>query len=272
MACRKFVDVFQKSKGVIIGMVHLRALPGTPKNNLCVTQICDIALKEAEIYINAGLDGIMIENMHDVPYKKNNLIGPEITAAMATVGSKLRTNFSEIPIGVQILTAANQEALAVAKCCDLDFMRAEGFVFSHIGDEGIIDSCAGSLLRYRKQLNAENVLVFADVKKKHSSHAITSDTSVAETSQAAEFFLADGVIITGSQTGVSADPLQLQDVQNQVEIPVLVGSGVSVENIENFIRCSALVIGSHFKVGGFWGNDVDVHRVEDFMNRVRQLV
>lgn len=49
----------------------------------------------------------------------------------------------------------------------LDFIRAEGFVFSHVADEGIINACAGNLLRYRKQVGAENIQIFADIKKKH---------------------------------------------------------------------------------------------------------
>ncbi|XP_078493393.1 uncharacterized protein F13E9.13, mitochondrial-like [Ciona intestinalis] len=271
MASRKFVDVFKKTNGVIIGMLHLPALPGTPKSTMSVSKICDVVLKEAEIYTRAGLDGIMIENMHDVPYIRSNLIGPEVTAAMATVGSKLRTCFPEIPTGVQVLTAANKEALAIAKCCNLDFIRAEGFVFSHIGDEGFIDSCSGSLLRYRKQIEADHVLVFTDIKKKHSSHSITSDTGIAETSRAAEFFLSDGVIVTGNETGSSTDLNQIKDVQDEVGIPVLVGSGVTADNVSNYINTSALIVGSHFKVGGFWSNPVDANLVQKFMKKVREM-
>lgn len=57
--------------------------------------------------------------------------------------------------------------MAVAQASNFQFIRAEGFVFSHIADEGFTDACAGPLLRYRKRINAENVLVLADVKKKH---------------------------------------------------------------------------------------------------------
>ena len=46
---------------------------------------------------------------------------------------------------------------------------------------------------------------FTDIKKKHSSHAITADVSIAETGHAAEFFLSDGVIVTGVSTGTEAD-------------------------------------------------------------------
>lgn len=58
----------------------------------------------------------MIENMHDIPYVKESEIGPEVVAAMTTVASSLRDAFPEIPMGIQILTAANKQALAVAKC------------------------------------------------------------------------------------------------------------------------------------------------------------
>ena len=42
-----------------------------------------------------------------------------------------------------------------------------------------------------------------------SSHALTSDVSIEETARAAEFFLSDGLIITGAATGLEADPNEL---------------------------------------------------------------
>lgn len=42
------------------------------------------------------------------------------------------------------------------------------------------------------------------VKILFSAHSITSDVSLAETAQAAEFFLADGLIVTGNATGDAA--------------------------------------------------------------------
>jgi predicted TIM-barrel enzyme len=45
------------------------------------------------------------------------------------------------------------------------YIRAEGFVFSHVADEGLMNACAGQLLRYRKQLGIEEkVAVFTDIK------------------------------------------------------------------------------------------------------------
>eukprot|EP00126_Sphaerothecum_destruens_P000557 Sdes_comp10676_c0_seq2m2368 len=125
--------------------------------------------------------------MHDLPYKKTP-VGPEIVAAMAIISEKVKSVANHLPVGLQILAAANQEAIAVAHAANLQFIRAEGFVFSHVADEGIIQACAADLLRYRKSIGAENLLVMADIKKKHSSHAITSDISIGSTAKACEFF------------------------------------------------------------------------------------
>jgi len=106
--------------------------------------------------------------MHDVPYAKSHELQPETTAIMTRVCAEVkRVVGSQIPCGVQILAGGNLEAVAVAQAANLQFIRAEGFVFGHVGDEGYHDSCAGKLLRYRRQIGADDVMIFTDIKKKH---------------------------------------------------------------------------------------------------------
>lgn len=66
-----------------------------------------------------------------------------------------------------VSAGANREALAVAQASGAEFIRAEGFVFSHVGDEGWMDSCAGQLLRHRRAIGAEEVMIWTDINKKH---------------------------------------------------------------------------------------------------------
>jgi hypothetical protein len=68
---------------------------------------------------------------------------------MAVVGSEVRRGVS-LPLGIQVLAGANLWAIAVAHACSASFVRVEGFVFAHVADEGLIESTAGSLLRYRR--------------------------------------------------------------------------------------------------------------------------
>ncbi|MCU4174495.1 BtpA/SgcQ family protein [Carboxylicivirga sp. N1Y90] len=263
------MDLFDKNKW-IIAMVHVGALPGTPNNRLSISDIVANALADADVYVEAGVDAIMIENMHDVPYLNGN-VGPEIVASMTVVANQLRAMYN-LPIGIQILAGANKEALAVAKACNLDFIRAEGFVFSHIADEGLMNACAGELMRYRKMIDATNVKVLADIKKKHSSHAITSDVSLLESAEAASFFLSDGVIITGASTGCEVDENELVELGMNKNFPIILGSGITKENISNYWhKANAFIVGSHFKMDGKWEKEVDAKRVSEFMDEVNRL-
>src|SRR5262245_10141661 len=239
----------------LIGMVHVQALPGTPRAAASVESIAEAAVAEAREYQSAGFHGIGIENMHDRPYLKG-AVGPEIVAAMTVVGREIRRAVS-LPVGVQVLAGANREALAVALAAGASFVRVEGFVFAHVADEGLIEASAGALLRYRRQIGAEGVAVFADVKKKHSAHAITADVSIAETAHAAEFFLADGLVVTGAATGLPADAREVRAVWDAVEVPVLVGSGITPANLAEYAAADAFIVGSSVKQGGHWSNTID---------------
>ncbi|KAJ1082674.1 hypothetical protein NDU88_002839 [Pleurodeles waltl] len=268
-AAMKFFQLFGKAKPAVIGMVHAQAIPGSPRSRLPISRIVEDACVDAEIYENAGVDGLIVENMHDVPYSLS--IGPEVTATMAVTCAAVRQTCPRLPLGIQILSCANQQAMAVALAAGLDFIRAEGFIFSHVADEGLVNACAGDLLRYRRHIGAEHVQIFADIKKKHSAHALTADVSVSETAKAAEFFLADGIILTGAATGIQANPEEVKEARHAVRIPVLVGSGVTLENIEDYVNADALIIGSYFKEGGHWAGKVDPDRVKTFMDKVKQL-
>ena len=254
----------------IIGVIHIQALPGTPNARLEPQQILDHALEEAEIYKKSGIDGVIIENMHDIPYLKED-VGPEIVSMMTLIGHEVK-KLTELPCGVQVLAAANRQALAVAQAANLDFIRAEGFVYGHLADEGYIDANAGALLRYRKQIGADHIAVFTDVKKKHSSHALTSDVDIVETAKIAEFFLSDGVIVSGRLTAEPADVNEVTAVKQKIKIPVLIGSGITIDNVDKYISiCDACIVGSHFKKDGQWDQPLSQEKIQRFMDKVESL-
>lgn len=61
------------------------------------------------------------------------------------------------------------------------------------------------------------------------------------------------------------------EVSQSVRIPVLIGSGVTYENVEHYLDASAMIVGSHFKLGGHWANEVDPQQVRRFMGKIREL-
>jgi membrane complex biogenesis BtpA family protein len=254
----------------VIGMIHLAALPGTSASELRLAEIEKRAVREAKLLRDAGVHGLMIENMHDTPYLRGS-VGPEIVAAMAIIARAVKQT-ARLPCGVQILAGANLEAMAVAHAAGLDFIRAEGFAFAHVADEGFIQSSAAELLRFRGRIGAQDVQVWADVKKKHSSHAITADVDIGETAHAVEFMRGDAVIVTGTVTGDAPAQSDLLAVKKKTRLPVYLGSGVTSANLEMFFAdADGFIVGSEFKRGGHWAEPVDKKRVERFMAAHRRL-
>jgi len=236
-------------------MVHVGALPGTPASRETLRELVARAVAECAVCRDAGVHGVALENMHDVPYLRGG-VGPEITAAMTVLALAVK-EASGLPCGVQILAGANHEALAVAHAAGLDFVRVEGFAYAHVADEGIIESSAASLLRFRRQIGAERVQVWADVKKKHASHALTA-VSIGEAAGAAEFMRADAVIVTGSSTGERPSRPDIDDVRGRCRLPLYLGSGITPENLPEYYACAdGFIVGSALKVDGRWHGAVD---------------
>jgi len=257
-------DALFTSAKPVIAMIHLGALPGTPAHGLSLADIEKQALHEAKIFRAAGVHGLMLENMHDTPYLRGR-VGPEIVASMAIIARAVK-QASRLPCGIQILAGANVEAMAVAHAAGLDFIRAEGFAFAHVADEGIIQSSAAELLRFRRMIGADHVQVWTDVKKKHSSHAITADVDIGETAHAVEFMRGDAVIVTGVATGDAPQSADVLTVKKKTRLPVYLGSGVTAGNLKSFFAAAdGFIVGSEFKQGGHWSRAVDAARVEKFM-------
>ncbi|MFK7959309.1 MAG: BtpA/SgcQ family protein [Phycisphaerales bacterium] len=273
----------------LIGMVHAGALPGTPRSRRAVRDLAAAAAREATDLATAGFDGIIIENMHDVPYLRRT-VGPEITAAMTCIVGAVRSAV-DVSLGVQILAGANDAAMAVAHAAGAQFIRAEGFTFAAVADEGLLEEAdAGPLLRYRRAIGADPIGILADVRKKHSAHAITADIDMAEAIHAAVFAGADGMIVTGPSTARPADPGELADAiaaaadhageagasaapgdRPAAAPPILVGSGVTAASAPGLLAAGThgLIVGSSIKAGGDWRRPVDPERAAAFVAACR---
>ena len=129
---------------------------------------------------------------------------------------------------------------------------------------------AARALRYRAHIGAKDVAIFADAHVKHGAHAIVADRSVPELVRDVEFFDADAVIATGQRTGDAATTEEIDTIRSATSLPVLVGSGVSLANIDTILpRVDAAIVASSLKEGGVWWNRVDKARVAAFMAEAR---
>ncbi len=243
----------------LIGMVHLEPLPGSPRWSGEMAALLAAAVRDAEALLEGGCDALIVENMGDLPYLRGR-VDPETVAAMALAVDRVRQVAGATPVGLQLLAAANREALGVAVACGARFLRVEGFAYAHVADEGWIEACAADLLRARRALGAD-VAVWADIQKKHSAHAVTADLDLGQWAHGAAFCGADCVIVTGEATGAST-PAASVTAARAGGLPVAVGSGVTPADAAALgAVADGLIVGSALKVDGRWRNPVDVDRV-----------
>lgn len=251
--------LFGLDRCALVGMVHLLPMPGSPAYAGSVAGVLRRAAQDAEALAAGGCDAIIVENMGDLPHLVGTAL-PETIATMALATSEVVR--LGLPVGVQVLAAANREALGVAAASGASFIRVEAFAWAHVADEGWIDACAGPLLRARRALGVD-VAVWADVQKKHAAHAVTADLPLVELARGTAFCGADVLIVTGLATG---RPTSAEDVREAARagLPVAVGSGVTPADAPILVRdASALIVGSWLKRDGDWRNPVDPARVRE---------
>lgn len=248
----------------LAAMIAVLPLPGAPLYDGDHQKVMDQALADLEVYKKAGVDSILFENDHDLPYIQPPLDEKGITL-MTKIVKKARERFDG-PIGIQMLEAANITSLEIAAAADLDYIRVEAFVFAHVGGSGIINGSAGKILRRRKELHAEHIKIFADVKKKHGSHSLTIDLDIKDEIMQAELFMADGVIVTSQFTGINPDKDDLRKAKSATKLPVLIGSGMTAENISAYLPLAdGFIVGSYFRREGKFLEALEPERLHEFM-------
>jgi membrane complex biogenesis BtpA family protein len=266
-------EIFPNKKPVI-GMVHLRALPGAPLYDpilMGIDRITKIAVNEAKILEASGVDGLQIENIWDFPYLKGGTIGYETVAAMAAIAVKVKEAVS-IPIGVNCHLNAALESMAVATAVGAKWIRVFEYVNAYVSHAGIIEGIGAELARYRSNLKADNIKMFCDVNVKHGSHFIVSDRSIIEQAHDAVNEGAEALIVTGFETGIAPSSDNVKDFADNVNKAILIGSGVTQDNVKDLLKyADGLIVGSYFKKDNNWKNEIEAQKVVRFMKEVERI-
>jgi membrane complex biogenesis BtpA family protein len=264
------VKIFGRPRGVVIGVVHCPAFPGAPRyDGRNAEALYAAALADALAYAQGGVNGLIVENHGDVPFSKPGDIGHETSAFMAVTAERIARE-TGLPIGINVLANAAIPALAIAAASGAAFVRVNQWANAYVANEGIIEGEAARALRYRAQLRADGVRVFADAHVKHGAHAIVADRALEELVRDVEFFDADAIIATGQRTGDAASLDYLRQIRAATHLPLLVGSGCTEGNVAEILSVvDAVIVASSLKVGGVWWNPVDEAKVRQFMLAAR---
>jgi len=224
-------------KRAIFGMVHLEPLPGAPLFAGSIDAVIAAAIADANAL--ATCDGIVFENFGDRPFRKH--AGAETIAAMTRVIAEVKPR---LPFGVNVLRNDAHSALAIAAATGAAFIRINVHTGTMATDQGLIEGEAAETLRFRASL-APDVLIFADYLVKHA-------TPVGEHSarDLRDRGLADAIIISGAETGLPADARRLAEVRKQIDAPILIGSGITADNADDYPDADGAIVGTSLKSGG----------------------
>jgi membrane complex biogenesis BtpA family protein len=267
---RSLADLFPAPKPVI-GMVHLWPLPGAPGyTGYGMQVIVEHALRDAEALVQGGVDGLVVENMWDLPYYVGNDVKPEAMTAQAVAAAEVVNSFP-VPVGINVIHNGGVVCLAIAVAAGARFIRVCILTGARVWDTGEFDhGCAAELMRKRKELAADGIHIFADVDKKHSVPfpGIDLQTHIQWT----EFYGADALIVSGKFTGNAPDVEKVREAKRLATRPVLIGSGCSAENAAAFLQyADGIIVGTSLKRDGVMENAVDAARVSALMEKVRAV-
>jgi membrane complex biogenesis BtpA family protein len=270
----QLVDLFNVIKPVI-GMLHVPALPGSPRNTLALNAIVDWVLRDAEALAAGGIDGMILENFGDVPFYPGQ-VPPHTIAFLTVLGREVRQlgrlgrlgRRFDRPLGINVLRNDAASAVAIAAAVGAEFIRVNIHTGARLTDQGLIEGMAHETLRYRKLLGCD-VKIFADVDVKHSAPLARRDLAV-EVEEVLSRGCADAIIITGVATGQQTAVEDLKIAKAAAgDAPVIAGSGVDAASLATVLEAAdALIVGTAFKQDGIATNAVEAERVRTFMQAV----
>ncbi|MEZ6194862.1 MAG: BtpA/SgcQ family protein [Planctomycetota bacterium] len=253
----------------LFGVLHLPPLPGTPRAALGLGAIRERVAAEVRCYLEEGIEGLVLENHGDAPFHAESN-PPEIIAAMAVIARGVR-ELHRGPLGINVLRNDARGALAVAAAAGAEFIRVNVLTGTTATDQGLVSGRARDVLDARRALGAD-VRIAADFEVKYGT-PLYRPPRVEGVRGLLQRGGADAVILSGSATGSAADPEELRELRDGLGAgaPLLIGSGLTAENLGAFRAASGFIVGSAFKEDGYVENPVSRERVRRFVAAWRTL-
>jgi membrane complex biogenesis BtpA family protein len=234
-----------------------------------VDEIMDRASAEAEALTKVGFHGILVENYGDTPFFPEGV--PPVTSSTMAVVARELVKGTQVPVGVNVLRNDAEAALGVALASGARFIRVNVHTGTMFTDQGLIHGRAHKTLRLRAALEAE-ISILADVLVKHA----IPPQGLSLQSAARDTWLrghADGVILTGAETGSPLKPTELEGVRRCLpsDAKIWVGSGANPDTVGDLLDLAdGVIVGSALRTGGLAGAPMDPSRIESFMEAVRR--
>lgn len=253
----------------LVGMVHLRPLPGSPGFKGEFDSVLDAAVRDATVLADAGFPALVVENFGDAPFFAGR-VPPETIASMTLAVVAVDREVG-LPLGINVLRNDGIAALAIATVTGARFVRVNVLTGVMHTDQGPIVGEAAVLQRRRAQMSPD-VEIWADVMVKHAVPPPELDLAQA-VSDTVERGLADAVIVSGPRTGIGPS---LEDLENaRSALPkhtrLVIGSGASPGNLGALLEhAETVIVGTSLKTDDDPRNPVDPDKARHMVSVARE--
>jgi len=261
-------ELFGKDKPIIT-MVHLGPLPDDPfySRENGMKGLIEGVRQDLYYLQDAGVDAVMFSNENSRPYLTK--YGPAAIAAMTRIVTAVLPEV-KVPYGVNVLWDPIS-TIAIAKAVDAKFVR-EVFTGVYDSDMGLWNTNCGEALRYRHQIDGDNVKLFYNIHPEFGK--ALSDRPISEIARTNYISsLPDVICVSGAAAGMETSTALLKEVKEAVpEVPVFVNTGVNINNVEEQLSIAdGAVVASSLKIEGDTWKSVDPNRAKEFMSVVRKF-
>jgi len=255
-------------KKPIIALLHLGALPGDPGyEGSSLEELEHYTLADLRALQDGGVDGLLIANEFSLPYQVK--VDQVTVATMAYLIGRIRKEI-RIPFGVNVVLNP-LASIELAAATGAQFTRS-AFTGAYMGESGLINTDFARVKRYMMALRRSDLKLLFKVNPESDTYLAPRDIRVI-TRSIILGCAPDALCVSGDSAGceTNVDLIdQVRGIAEKSDIPVFCNTGCNAENAREMLTHSdGVCMGTYFKKDGSFKNHVDVERVRDFMQIVR---
>lgn len=247
----------------VLAMIQPEPLPGSFRHNqMTIEEIVELVMKETDMVVANGFDGVIIQNMNDMPIKQFSR--PEVIAYMTRIGLAIKEKYPNLIIGV-LVNWDGVAGLAIADAIGADFVRIEHlYTGAEVTSAGILEAQCVDICELKKRIKSK-VLIYADIYEVHGIPICQKSWADAAWECVNEAF-ADGLFVSGKTISESINIVK-EIKQKCPNTPVLLGGGANGDNIFELLKYYDGVSVATWIKDGNMKNPINPQKAKIFMDQ-----
>ncbi|HEY59157.1 MAG TPA: BtpA family membrane complex biogenesis protein [Anaerolineae bacterium] len=257
-------------KKIVLGLIHLKPLPGTPLYKEGDMQMAmEKAIKDSIALYQGGADGCLVQTVDRIYPSGDDTDYARVSAMSVIIHEVKKATGPKFKIGVQLMWNCITPSLAIAKVCGASFTRCTALIGTTTSAFGLINANPLKVQMYRRNIGAQDVAMIAEIEGYHF-HWLGGELPIQQKAQMAMMAGADGVEVLHADEKINNQ--MVHDIKSfNPDIPVVLGGKTNLENVARRMKeADAVLVGSCFE-NNKWGSNVDEKIVSEYVKIVRTL-